>query len=169
MQDFILTVLLVFLVILMIKSLLQKPEKGYNPYIKKAQRNYAKAYSSKPHTKSESAASLENNKSFFTKIVGVSYLNEDGSSRQELIKSCSIGEKLVISKDINNKFSKNAIKISKVYNSQLGFLSEDLKIHQSINSGKIITAKIKNITGGKDGSLFGCNIEIVIENHSFTL
>jgi len=42
---------------------------------------------------------------FFSKIVGVTYRNEDGSSRQTALKACRNGDQLGLLRDKGNKYS----------------------------------------------------------------
>ena len=71
--------------------------------------------------------------SFFTKIVGVSFENPNGSSRQDLITELEgLPCPLTLNREHNNPHDENAISVMDSQGRQLGFLSETLlnKWHQ---------------------------------------
>ncbi|MBM7624750.1 tetratricopeptide repeat protein [Sporohalobacter salinus] len=74
---------------------------------------------------------IDQNKFIYTKVVGVTYDNDDGTSRQEILKECNEGEKLKLAK----------------------------KLAPYLNAGSEINAEITNLTGGANKNL-GCNIKI---------
>jgi hypothetical protein len=49
--------------------------------------------------------------SFFSKVAGVAHNNADGSSRQQIISRCRVGEELSLVREPGNEFDPNAIKI----------------------------------------------------------
>ncbi len=100
-------------------------------------------------------------KEFHTKVVGVTFKNDDGTSRQEHIKNCSIGEDAIFKPVPTDEFP-NAIGVFTANGKQLGHLSEDvaceLKNQYPTNP---MSVTISNITGGGDYN-YGCNIKITI-------
>ena len=100
---------------------------------------------------------------FMTKIVGVTYENDDGASRQALLSECQEGDKLLIVRQPDNPHDKNAVAvIHESTGQQLGFLSRDIArdVAKAIKKGVTYRGGIKNLTGG--GLLFdrtrGANI-----------
>ena len=104
----------------------------------------------------------QSEKIFYTKIVGVTNKNNDGTNRQNLIRSCKSGDKLKLVLEPDNKFDKNAVKVCTLDNKQLGYISKDLRIYQTMKKSKL-NVEIANITGeNKSNSNLGCNIKISI-------
>jgi len=66
------------------------------------------------------------NKSFYTKVVGVTHLNPNGSSRQEIIRNCEVGERLQLVREPENPHDPSAIKVCRESGEQLGYISADL-------------------------------------------
>lgn len=58
-------------------------------------------------------------------LAGVTERNDDGTSRQELVRNCRIGEPLMLIADPLNKFGRNAIMVCRSNGQQLGFIAAD--------------------------------------------
>jgi hypothetical protein len=100
-------------------------------------------------------------KSFFTKVVGITKPNEDGTDRQEILDRW---RRLRLVRDPANLYDKNAIRICLSTGEQIGFLSADVasELAKKIDKGKVIDAVIHEITGGEEGKeSLGCNIKIM--------
>jgi len=100
-------------------------------------------------------------KSFFAKVVGVTY-----EGRQQIISRCSVGERLTLVRDPSNPFDSGAIKVIRLNGEQLGFLSEfvsrgdhpsGLAFH--MDHGCKYQCRISALTGQGRENL-GVNIEI---------
>ena len=89
---------------------------------------------------------------FHTKVVGVTFNNDDGTSRQSIIKSCKAGEDIIF-KPVPTKEYPDAIGVFNKKGQQLGHLSQGVAAE--------IKNTVSNITGGGDLS-YGCNLHIVI-------
>ena len=94
-------------------------------------------------------------KGFFTKIVGVSFQNEDGSSRQELIEKLNdtLDQGSIIlqlERQQNNPHDSNAVAVCSPEGKQLGFLSKQVceTIAPLLDNGTDVTASVSTITGG---------------------
>jgi hypothetical protein len=98
-----------------------------------------------------------------TKIVGVSFENEDGTSRQEVIELCSEGDAL----SLEHYYYKDedAFKVTNLYGEALGNLKKELteKLVEKYDIATIEAADVEilNITGEDKGTL-GVNIQITI-------
>ncbi len=96
---------------------------------------------------------------FYTKIVGVTF-----GLRQSYISNLSSGNKLTFVREPQNKHDSNAIAVkSGMY--KLGHLSADIasSFADDIDSGKTkLTGEVINITGGKHGESYGCNISVTV-------
>ena len=64
-------------------------------------------------------------KHFFTKVVGVTHRNDDGTSRQAIIRRCSQLEQLDLVRQKDNPHDPNAMMVCQSSGEQLGYLSED--------------------------------------------
>lgn len=99
-------------------------------------------------------------KTIRTKVVGVTYRNSDGSSRQENIACCSPGDPLEL--DYFSYRGSPAFSVSDGSGNQLGNLSAEIaRVIFDLPPDLITYASVKQITGG-DSSNYGCNIEILV-------
>jgi len=102
------------------------------------------------------------------KVSGVSHDNDDGSSRQEIIKRSKVGDELeFIHSPV--KQDENAVKIIKKNGEQLGWVSKYLStdLSQWIQSGKLIEGYIKEILEPdfySGNNYYGCRIIIAVYN-----
>ena len=98
-----------------------------------------------------------------TKIVGVTFKNDDGTSRQDIIESCTEGESL----SLEHYYYKDedAFKVTNVYGEILGNLKKELteRLIEKYDAGTIEASDVEilNITGEDKGTL-GVNIKITI-------
>lgn len=128
------------------------------------------AKAKKQPTKSKAPKNKTNNDDFIppeadfhTKVVGVTYKNDNGSDRQKIISKCKAGQD-VIFKPTPSKEYPEAVGVFTVKGEQLGYLNAELAhdlIHTYPNNQ--MQATITTITGG-NGKNYGCNIHI----HIFT-
>ena len=98
----------------------------------------------------------------FTKVVGVTQKNDDDVERQEILKYCYEGEKLILEYDFHNKYSKYAIKVCRANNGeQIGYLEDKLSQKIHFRDMSTATVYIDEIIGGtEDKPNLGCLIEI---------
>lgn len=102
---------------------------------------------------------------YFTKVVGATYKNDDGSSRQGIIQSCKSGERLNFTHDENNAYDKYAVMVCRENGEQLGFVKTDMgrEVVQRSHSGHGYTVFITNITGGEGKKkTLGVNLLVVV-------
>ena len=86
----------------------------------------------------------------YSKVAGVSFPNDDGSERQEIIKSCRRGERLVLRHDAYNEYSMFATQVLRENGEQLGHAPEYLaeRICGEIEDGYRVFGILLNVTGG---------------------
>ncbi len=104
-----------------------------------------------------------------TKVRGVSQRNEDGSSRQAIIrKYLSEGDLLVLEREPDNEYDSNAIAVycdspDLDEYKKIGYLSRELaaKLAPVMDAGNSIDAEVLEITG-EDKSNLGVNIQLTI-------
>ena len=105
-------------------------------------------------------------RSFHSKILGVTAKNEDGYSRQRLIKRLRVGTVLKLVRDPGNRNDPYAIEVCTRNGKMLGYLNRNLaeEISPQIDSGSHIVCVVSDLTGG--GWFFkrslGVNIELTV-------
>ncbi|MEQ8271742.1 HIRAN domain-containing protein [Algiphilus sp.] len=87
-------------------------------------------------------------KTYLVKIRGVSYHNEDGTSRQELIARCRRNETLTLRAEPNNPHDRHAVACLNSDGHQLGWLKSDARDASSVLRGEPISAKVEKVIGG---------------------
>jgi len=109
--------------------------------------------------------------SFYTKVVGVTANNNDGYSRQNLIRRfVKPGDVLFLIREKDNSYDSNAIAVHVVpietidQDDQIGYLSREVaaELAPKMDRGDRITCITKNKTGGRNEKNFGVNVEITI-------
>jgi len=89
-------------------------------------------------------------KTFHTKVAGVTFKNNDGNSRQKIIQNCIVGERLLLIPEPNNKHDRDAVKVCKTNNQQIGYLKKELAYDVKIllaDSKSKLNASITSING----------------------
>jgi len=82
-------------------------------------------------------------------VVGESYNNEDGSSRQKIISSLYPGDIITLKPEPNNPYDNHAVAvISK--KGQIGYLPQGRchDVFNALQKGEPVQASIEKITGG---------------------
>lgn len=100
-----------------------------------------------------------------TRVAGVTFENDDGTNRQEILKKCKPGDSIVL-EHWPMPEDEYAVKVLRENGEQLGHIPrEDAEdVAEWLGSANSVTAKIKKITGGtKDKPTIGCIIEIRID------
>ena len=89
-------------------------------------------------------------RSFFTKIVGVTHRNPDGSDRQKIIGQCRVGEDLRLVREPKNRYDPNAVAVHRLNGQQLGYIGSDLaaEMADDAEEGVQFGARISDLTGG---------------------
>lgn len=101
-------------------------------------------------------------RSFHTRVVGVTYDNDDGTSRQEVLSHCLRGDPVGFY--WHDFCGRPACAVISDHG-QIGYLSADLAedLHYDYASDRYsMVAHISDITGGQDGLSYGCNILLSI-------
>lgn len=99
----------------------------------------------------------------FGKVVGVTFPNEDGSERQEIIKRCNVGEHLALIHDAYNEYSVFATQVLRTNGEQIGHAPEYLaeRICEEVAAGYKAFGVITAITGGtNDKPTRGVNVAV---------
>jgi len=106
-----------------------------------------------------------NNTVFIINVVGVTYSNNDGSSRQNYISKMKLNDNIIIEKEPDNPYDSNAIKVLYGDGLQIGYLpmNKSELITSYINMGYKVSVSLVSINGGTDGYNYGCTIELKIK------
>jgi len=87
-------------------------------------------------------------------IVGESFDNDDGSSRQSEIRRCSPEEPVVLERDPHNKYDSNCVKVVSARGVQIGNISRgDAWICERLDRSAFLDARIFSIGQGQRGML----------------
>ena len=93
-------------------------------------------------------------KSYPLSVVGESFRNSDGTSRQAEIKRCRIGELVTLIRDPTNRHDDKAVMVISARGRQIGFTSRDYQwLAERIDEGVPVTACIAAIGAGGAGAL----------------
>ncbi len=98
-----------------------------------------------------------------TKVVGVSMENEDGSSRQEIIRmEVEENDKLKLESEPTNAYDPNAVKVLSQYGNQIGYLNKEIaeKVKPALAHGTDIRVTTSWVNGEKMLGV-GLRIELV--------
>ena len=105
---------------------------------------------------------------FYTKIVGVTFANQDGSDRQEIIEDLddllqqTSHVSLVLVRDPQNPYDHNAIQVHDEQGRQLGYLSRSVceTLAPMMDNGIEVQCTLSQITGHSLDQNFGINLQI---------
>ena len=86
----------------------------------------------------------------FAKVAGVTFPNDDGSERQEIIRRCKAGEHLILRHQPDNAYSEFAVQVLRKNGQQIGHAPEYLAewICKELRAGYRAAGVIRNVTGG---------------------
>lgn len=96
-----------------------------------------------------------------TKVVGVTFGNEDGTSRQAIIRTLRPGDGIILRGTPTDEHPE-AVSVYDEKMRQIGYLNRDLAIELESNyRDNFMQVTVNNVTGGGDKN-YGCNLHIVI-------
>ena len=103
---------------------------------------------------------------FHSKVTGVTKNNEDGSSRQGIIrKELKVGDMLLLDREPKNPYDRNAIAVVTSDNEKkIGYINAELasRLAPLMDRGHFIDCYVADITGGAPGESYGVNIRLTI-------
>ena len=102
---------------------------------------------------------------FNTSVVGIAFKNPDGTDRQKIISKCKKEEPLMLTREPNEKYDKNAICVFRETDEQLGYVDNEQakELGDHIDKGGEVQARIRNIhEPGEIYDFYGCTIDIQI-------
>ena len=120
-----------------------------------------KEIASLPASAAPPASSASVLRDMHSKIAGVTFGNDDGTSRQAYIQKLKPGDELIV-RHLPTVDHPEAIGVFTRKNKQIGYLNADLATEiNSRYANNRVKVTVSNITGGGDKN-YGCNIHIVI-------
>lgn len=77
------------------------------------------------------------------KVVGVTFVNEDGTSRQDIIKELKSNDSIILRREPTNRYDTNAVAIFTKYG-QVGYIGKDYSsiLAPMMDAGTQLEAKI---------------------------
>ena len=94
-------------------------------------------------------------------VSGVTQINEDGVSRQEILARMKRWETIDLVRDLKNKHDDYAIAVFGGMG-QIGYIKEHDNRHVArlLDKGCKTLARMSSLHGGKDGKVYGCALEV---------
>ena len=99
--------------------------------------------------------------SFRTKVVGVTFRNDDGSSRQPILAKCHSGDPVALKLYFYEGLPAFAVVTE---NGQIGTLSQEeaTRLYTRYGDSAIYRAEIDHVSGGYSGRNFGCVVSVEV-------
>ena len=85
------------------------------------------------------------NRVFFAQVHGITHKNADGTSRQDIIRDCEVGEELVLVPEPTNRFDPDAVMICRKNGEQLGYWKGDGRMAHDLANGWTYRVTIEEI------------------------
>jgi HIRAN domain-containing protein len=100
---------------------------------------------------------------FRSAVAGESFRNDDGSSRQEILRRCRIGEEILLVPEPDSPHDSVAVKVQRRNGEQIGYLPRDHHLAGEIGDGRV-SAVLDHATGGGPGKpMRGAVLQILVE------
>jgi hypothetical protein len=101
----------------------------------------------------------------YTKIAGITF-----AKSEQYVKVLKRGSSLILEREPQNKFDKNAVRIYDMNEQFLGYINAGLaaKLAPRMDAGVSFCALVSEVTGGTaDKPNVGCNIELIKEDTNY--
>jgi len=96
---------------------------------------------------------------FLIRVAGVSFRNDDGSSRQNALISCLPGERAILISEPNNPHDRDAVKVCTADDRQVGYLPRDHGLAAWVQLGDV-SAMFLSAARPKRGTPLGALLRI---------
>ncbi len=107
----------------------------------------------------------EDQRTYSLSVVGESYDNDDGTSRQKIIRRCKAGDQIVLRREPDNPYDPNAIAVTTAAGEQIGYLSRDNAewVPDALEKAERTTVVIKSISAAEGApKLLGVVIDLTL-------
>jgi len=120
-----------------------------------------------PHEREPPSDGAPSTRVFVAAVVGESFRNNDGTSRQEIIRSCRIGDALRLIPEPTNPADPNAVAVH-APGGQIGYLRREVaaRLNKQIRDRATASAVIMDIRGGEDVPFLGVFVEVTMTDPS---
>jgi hypothetical protein len=105
------------------------------------------------HGADEPLAQPEEGLRFRLGVVGASYDDPDGASRQRVVEQCRVGECVRLIPEPDDSYDKFAVKVCLASGEQIGHLPRGHGLFRKVSDGRV-SAVIGGIRGGTSGKCF---------------
>lgn len=97
-------------------------------------------------------------------VVGESFQNEDGSSRQEELARLRVGDEVTLERDHHNPYDANCVRVLSARGIQIGNAGREQAkwLSKRIAEGKRVEARIASI-GESSSGLLGATLKVSVE------
>lgn len=98
---------------------------------------------------------------YTTNITGVTFTNDDGTSRQKYIEKLKPDDKLMLIREKNNKYDSNAVAVHDMKLHKLGYIPKHMagSLSKQIDAGKTFEVFVLSCGQNADGK-YGAKIHI---------
>lgn len=98
---------------------------------------------------------------FYSKVVGITFPNRDGSSRLKEIRKCEISEELQLVPEPDNPADRCAVAVCRMNGKQIGYMTKKVsgQVFNNILAGRRYACFISDLTGSYESP--GVNIFVV--------
>lgn len=100
---------------------------------------------------------------FYSKLVGVTFRNEDGTSRRKLMQELKHHQELNLEPEPSNPKDANAMMVMNQYGEQLGYLSARVaeQVARGLRKGEFWRCFVSDLTGELEGPVRGVNVALL--------
>lgn len=111
----------------------------------------------------------EGERHFFQQVHGVYYRNDDGSSRQSIIRNCHRGDELRLVPEPENPHGSNATKVCRLNGEQLGYLSSEFAARyvNETAMGWTYRVTVEDVFATNRAGSYGCKIRFEVLTMSY--
>lgn len=100
-------------------------------------------------------------RTYEVEVVGESYANADGSSRQMIIQQLSVGDAITLQPEPDNPYSSRALKVISA-RGQIGYVGKGQSwVLDRVHEGRVADVRVQSIRGG-GGSTLGVWLDVRI-------
>ena len=99
-----------------------------------------------------------------TKVAGVTFANEDGTKRQDIIKGLTMGERVLLVRDHENEHDFYAVQVQTMEGEVIGWVPRQKtpQIAPAIDTGVLVLGMVASRGKAQGKDLLGLNIDITL-------
>lgn len=99
-----------------------------------------------------------------TRVAGVSFANDDGTSRQDIIKGLTMGDRVLLVRDKENEHDFYAVQVQTMDGEVIGWVprQKSLRIAPQIDHGVLVVGMAASRGKARGKDMVGLNIDIML-------